>query len=1059
MGNVPPSPPRSPQQPPPLPPPPSPQPSDPPFPPHPQYPPPPHQPPPHAPLPYAPPPQEPPPPPSPLPPPPPSPPPPRDPPSLPPMPMMPPPLPPPPTPDIVLPADVAQRATGSHWSTRLVQVTQEVGLLGAHGTMLAFADYDADNFVDIWIGAPPADGAEQQEEEEEVEEEEEPVSRAGHSRLLEEPDDSSTLTHRSGGGESSRREGGALPKRELQAWVWRGDAHTGHFALGHRWHIDGLRGVVPGDFNGHGELGAIVSVDHARCGAAGALDLLLCNHTFGCAAAPAASVLAAPAASEPLALDFSAVMRTDLLAAYRPFDESGGKCTAPLGGACTRDGSVCCDCALECSFDKADAAHARAHAHGRAFEGSAAAESGADKGVCVFSGRSELRVWRNRWHGPEGFDLFEPFAHNLSATDQPLPEAHSSAGAKPPSPPPASPPPQPPQPPPWLRLAVPNSNANADLNGDCRADLLIVAIPASAPPDATCVTVSCELLIWLQQPPPESPTADDASARKATPPSPRWLPTPSLNLSLPEGASQLSVADLDADGLLDLIFAAPPERPGANSSIHIWYAMMLTKPQAAADAAENGTSCTPPPRPVKLNGLCRANDHASLSFYQRRYYLPAGWRLGDGGEAEAAAAGLPPRPPTLSVADFFLDGYPDVLLPLHAPDEWSPAVPHAAGCEAGRRCLALLHNDESLRCEGAAANAALLGVFDGDTSAAAGFGVAGGDGGGSDGTQRGRSLGVRGPHDEPPPPPRIFPLLGDVAGAAFFDLYEDGVWDVLAQHSNGSLSAWRQPPGGLDNYFLKVVTADGACAPAKQDGKLVIPSLPSFGDSSGPSPPAEHRHGHGKDDKAGGKGSDGEDGGGGDDDSDHAEDEEGESSGAPHGSSGGGRCMRRRGRYHGYMAGTNQPGVSYQFLTTLPPRWELVDPAEAWTWNRPRQQRAGCQLAQSGYSPLLTPYVLAGLGQTNDYVEELMVGLPSGQVRGFSQAIIPNSRLVVIPFPYNKTDAWELQLYVEARQQVYVGLVLLCALVVVGVLILILELRERMQDAREKKALAPALPL
>jgi hypothetical protein len=173
------------------------------------------------------------------------------------------------------------------------------------------------------------------------------------------------------------------------------------------------------------------------------------------------------------------------------------------------------------------------------------------------------------------------------------------------------------------------------------------------------------------------------------------------------------------------------------------------------------------------------------------------------------------------------------------------------------------------------------------------------------------------------------------------------------------------------------------------------------------------------------------------------------------------RCVERRVAEapQGYMAGVNQPGVSYQFLTSLPTRWELVDAADAFQWNRPKQARAGTQLPQSAYSPLHTPYVLVGLGQTNDYVQDLMVGLPSGQVRGFSQAIIPNSRLVVIPFPYNATDKWELRLYLEARQQLYVGLTLLALLVLLGLVILILELRERAQDAREKKAQAPALPL
>ena len=160
------------------------------------------------------------------------------------------------------------------------------------------------------------------------------------------------------------------------------------------------------------------------------------------------------------------------------------------------------------------------------------------------------------------------------------------------------------------------------------------------------------------------------------------------------------------------------------------------------------------------------------------------------------------------------------------------------------------------------------------------------------------------------------------------------------------------------------------------------------------------------------------------------------------------------------MAGVNQPGVSYQFLTTLPTQWDMMtDVSDAWHWTRPKQQRAAVQLAQSGYAPLLAPYVLAGLGQTSDYVEELMVGLPSGHVRGFAQAIIPNSRLVVIPFPYNQTDKWELRLYLEARQQLYVGLVLAGVLGVLGVVIGLLELRERLQDAREKRALAPALPL
>ena len=122
-------------------------------------------------------------------------------------------------------------------------------------------------------------------------------------------------------------------------------------------------------------------------------------------------------------------------------------------------------------------------------------------------------------------------------------------------------------------------------------------------------------------------------------------------------------------------------------------------------------------------------------------------------------------------------------------------------------------------------------------------------------------------------------------------------------------------------------------------------------------------------------------------------------------------------------------------------------------------KRSATQLPQSGYSPLLTPYVIVGLGQTSDYVTELWVGIPAGQVRRFPQAIIPNSRLVVVPYPYTEPRMWELRLYLEARKQLYVALAVAGCLVVLGIVIVILELRERRQDAQEKRVLAPALPL
>jgi len=160
----------------------------------------------------------------------------------------------------------------------------------------------------------------------------------------------------------------------------------------------------------------------------------------------------------------------------------------------------------------------------------------------------------------------------------------------------------------------------------------------------------------------------------------------------------------------------------------------------------------------------------------------------------------------------------------------------------------------------------------------------------------------------------------------------------------------------------------------------------------------------------------------------------------------------------GYMAGVNQPGVSYQYLTSIPSRWES-DKSPFWVLTKTKQPHAATQLAQSGYAPLLAPYVLVGLGHMQGYVEELAVGLPAGQVRSFQQAIIPNSRLVVLPYPYDEPSRWELRLYLEARQQLHVFLAFCAALLALGMLVVILEVRERIQDSREKRALAPALPL
>jgi len=74
----------------------------------------------------------------------------------------------------------------------------------------------------------------------------------------------------------------------------------------------------------------------------------------------------------------------------------------------------------------------------------------------------------------------------------------------------------------------------------------------------------------------------------------------------------------------------------------------------------------------------------------------------------------------------------------------------------------------------------------------------------------------------------------------------------------------------------------------------------------------------------------------------------------------------------------------------------------------------------------------------------------------FPQAIMPNSRLIVLPSPYDRSNQWDMQLLLAPRQQAVVGLVLAGCLLALGLIIFTLEIRERVQDAAEKKLVVGA---
>uniref|UniRef100_A0A6A7G0S0 T-cell immunomodulatory protein n=1 Tax=Hirondellea gigas TaxID=1518452 RepID=A0A6A7G0S0_9CRUS len=142
------------------------------------------------------------------------------------------------------------------------------------------------------------------------------------------------------------------------------------------------------------------------------------------------------------------------------------------------------------------------------------------------------------------------------------------------------------------------------------------------------------------------------------------------------------------------------------------------------------------------------------------------------------------------------------------------------------------------------------------------------------------------------------------------------------------------------------------------------------------------------------------------------------------------------------------------------------------------------QLSQSSHMALQLPFILFGLGRNWNFVETLEVGLPikdtptsnygfynktsltvSTQsdrfftsvsastfpsVRNFTQ-IIPNSQVIVIPYPMDKPLNWVTKLYItpsKALKMTAAALLAVCLLV--AVVIAVLHYREKQEDKKEK---------
>lgn len=133
--------------------------------------------------------------------------------------------------------------------------------------------------------------------------------------------------------------------------------------------------------------------------------------------------------------------------------------------------------------------------------------------------------------------------------------------------------------------------------------------------------------------------------------------------------------------------------------------------------------------------------------------------------------------------------------------------------------------------------------------------------------------------------------------------------------------------------------------------------------------------------------------------------------------------------------GTNLPGPRIAYKTTKP--------------DGDSQSCTSVQIPQSAYYSLHLPYTIFGLGRSPNFVDSLTVGL-SSRNRTWTQ-LIPNSQMVVVPWPVDKPSKWKAQLFITPSKLIWMSVISLgatCA--VITLIILVLHIKERREDRMER---------
>ncbi|BAM42501.1 FG-GAP repeat containing protein [Theileria orientalis strain Shintoku] len=136
-----------------------------------------------------------------------------------------------------------------------------------------------------------------------------------------------------------------------------------------------------------------------------------------------------------------------------------------------------------------------------------------------------------------------------------------------------------------------------------------------------------------------------------------------------------------------------------------------------------------------------------------------------------------------------------------------------------------------------------------------------------------------------------------------------------------------------------------------------------------------------------------------------------------------------------FLSGSNNNGLTYKLT--------VID------IHGIKNVRTATLRPQTAYTPLYTPFTYIGLGKTNNYVEELYLGVASSNKNYFHMwiSIIPSCTVITLPIPLHNPTQWILKLSIIPGKKLFTILLSTSlTLIVLGIVILIFDFREKRED-------------